>query len=346
MKVTSTALTREIRFSQVIGRSDRCGLDRRAAAESGSALIAVFWLIAVLSSLVVATALIVNADIEVVVTEKNAFRASQLAEMGIAIAANPNVEEWDPILRQSFFEGEEGFEARIRSEAGWLNINTMLQGDPEGSDGAQILQDLFQYWGMDLIDEAQFVINALKDWVDEDDIPVGLSEDSGGAEEEWYLEQGFENYPFNRAFYDLDEMALVRGMDIVEAYEPRWREYFTVYSEGRVDINEASADLIAAMAQLDGPDDVDELIRTRNGEDEIPDTEDDYQFTSVEEALSNVTAATDIGSIASRFSTEGSTVRIESTGFVGDYRKRLVLVIRNREAQPTILAREEAPIDP
>ncbi|MEM0926306.1 MAG: hypothetical protein AAGJ83_09750 [Planctomycetota bacterium] len=39
-------------------------------------------------------------------------------------------------------------------------------------------------------------------------------------------------------------------------------------------------------------------------------------------------------------------LEIESTGFVGDYRKRLVLVIRNREAQPTILAREEAPIDP
>ncbi|MEM9478505.1 MAG: hypothetical protein AAGA58_02460 [Verrucomicrobiota bacterium] len=299
-----------------------------------------------LSSLVVATALVVNADIEVVVTEKNAFRAMQLAEMGIAIAANPNVEEWDPILRQSFFEGEEGFEARIRSEAGWLNINTMLQGDPEGSDGAVILQDLFQYWGMDLIDEAQFVINALKDWVDDDDIPVGLSEDSGGAEEEWYLEQGLENYPFNRPFYDLDEMALVRGMDIVEAYQPRWREYFTVYSEGRVDINEASADLIAALAQLDGPDEVDELILTRIGADEIPDTEDDYQFPSVEEALSLLNTATDIGSVASRFTTEGSTVRIESTGFVGDYRKRLVLVIRNREAQPTILAREEAPIDP
>jgi general secretion pathway protein K len=100
-------------------------------AQNGSALIAVFWFVAILSLAVFSTIWVVDADIKSVHQQSLSFRALQLAEMGVAIGANPAVEEYDPILNQ-FVEGEsgleEGFSVRIRSEAGLMNINRMLTG--------------------------------------------------------------------------------------------------------------------------------------------------------------------------------------------------------------------------
>ena len=57
------------------------------------------------------------------------------------------------------------------------------------------------------------------------------------------------NQPFNRPFYDIKEVRLVRGMDMVEAVRPDWQQWFTVWSGGALDLNEASAELIAAAAE-------------------------------------------------------------------------------------------------
>ena len=48
--------------------------------------------------------------------------------------------------------------------------------------------------------------------------------------------------------------------------------------------------------------------------------------------------------IAARFSGNSQTVRIESTGIVGEFRKKVILVVRNRSNRPTILMREEVPV--
>ena len=45
-----------------------------------------------------------------------------------------------------------------------------------------------------------------------------------------------------------------------------------------------------------------------------------------------------------RLTNADQTTRIESTATVGDFRKRIVLVLRQRTAQPQILVREEVPI--
>jgi len=53
-----------------------------------------------------------------------------------------------------------------------------------------------------------------------------------GAEKKYYEGEGRINQPFNRPFYNIDEMALVRGMDLVEAVRPDWRNWFTIWSAG------------------------------------------------------------------------------------------------------------------
>ena len=308
--------------------------------QRGSALIAVFWLMAILSLAVFSTIYVVNSDVAVVVSQRKAFRAMQLAEMGVAIASNPAVEEFDPLLHQTFESGE-GFDARIRSESGWLNINRLVM---DGGD-TLLLEELFQRWGMEK-EEAILVVRALQDWVDADEINRfdGFND---GAEKEWYEENGFENYPFDRPFYDLEEVILVRGMDVVASYQPNWRKYFTIWSEGQLDINEADPELIAAAAGTD-VDSVWDVVRLRDGDDELADTEDDTPFQSVDEALALIEGdgmAEDPALIRNRFTTRSNTVRIESVGRVGDYERRLVVIVRNRESRPTILSIEESPVE-
>ncbi len=310
-------------------------------------LIAVFWLIAALSLALFSTLFIVHADMEVVAAERASFRAMQLAETGVAVAANGVIEEFDPILTQNpvtdpglleyfDFDDNEGFLVKIRSEAGWLNVNhALLRGDRD------LIERLFNTWGLEL-SEAQEVVSALVDWVDADDITTAAPD---GAEADWYEDNGFGdgNYPFNRAFYDVEEMKFVRGMDLVAAYKPDWRRYFTVRSEGPLDVNEAPAALIAVAAETE-IEWVEDFIFQRDGEDGIKDTEDDLPFGSVEEVLTQIQSPPDRrGIVSARFTTRGGTVRIESTGIYGDYRRKLMVVVRNRNSRPVLLSREEVP---
>ena len=136
------------------------------------------------------------------------------------------------------------------------------------------MADVFQSWGIEL-SEAQEIVNCLLDWVDADDVTSAAPD---GAEAEWYeANVGSLNYPFNRAFYDVEEMQFVKGMDVVAAYKPNWRDYFTVRSQGPLDINDADANLIVVAAGLEEmteiggsefSENVDEIEDFLNGDNE------------------------------------------------------------------------------
>jgi len=311
-------------------------------AQNGSALIAVFWFMAILSLAVFSTVWVVEADIQTVHQQGQSFRAMQLAEMGIAIAANPSIEEYDPILHREWENEQtglpEGFSVRLRSEGGWININRVLTGTDR-----EFLEGIFQEWGMEMTD-AQDVVSALIDWTDADEVNSFPGFDDG-AEKSYYEEElGIDNYPFDRPFFDIEEVALVRGMDLVAAYKPNWRDYFTVFSEGGIDINEASAEIIALAAEAE-MEYVEDLIIQRAGPDEIEDTEDDEPIQDVGGALAQIQSPADrVDIISQRFSGNSQTMRIESTGIVGSFRSKVVLVVRNRGNRPTILMREEVPV--
>lgn len=295
---------------------------------SGSALIAVLWLIMLLSFITVAAIRVVGFDLDVAAANIHGFRAKQLAEMGIAVGANPAVERIDPILKQ--WDGDEGFEVTLTSEGGKFNINAILMRDDKN-----LLKSMFIDWGMD-IDQAAEVADALGDWIDPND-----EESLNGAEVAYYEEIGRINQPFNRPFYDLDEMRLVRGMDLVEALRPDWRDWFTIWSAGGLDINEATDEMIAVAAEvtLEEAMLIPEAVR---GPDEIRDTEDDAPFQSQQEALALIGVDGSLRpDILQRFSANETTTRIESTGIAPGAKRRITLVVRNRTGQPAILQRTE-----
>jgi type II secretory pathway component PulK len=295
-----------------------------------AALLAVIWLIAILAIATMSALRVISFDVEVASAKIHGSRARHLAEMGIAVGANPAVMRSDPLLQQFDGEAGEGFDVRLVSEGGRFNLNAILLKEDES-----LLLSIFTYWGLEL-DEAQEIIDALGDWVDADD-ETRLN----GAEIDYYEGLGRINQPFNRPFYDIDEARLVRGMDLVESLRPDWRNWFTIWSSGALDLNEASAELIAAAAEI-SPEEaliIPELVR---GMDGIRDTEDDEPFEDSASALDllgvNAEARPDL---AQRFTVDDAVTRIESTGMAEGAKRKITVIVRNRTGRPALLERTE-----
>jgi len=300
------------------------------AQKRGVALIAVLWLIAILAMACIAALRVISFDMDLASAKVHGSRARQIAEMGIAVGSNPVVERDDPILRQ-FDEGNgEGFEVKLIPEGARFNINAIILREDKS-----LLRTMFIDWGLDL-DTAQAIADALADWVDADD-EVSLN----GAEVGYYKSIGSINQPFNRPFYDLDEMRLVRGMNLVEAIRPDWRNWFTIWSGGQLDINEATAELIAAAAEVD-PEQATIIPETVRGPDGIRGNEDDVPFENAAQALALVGVSAEARpDIAARFMVNDTTIRIESTGYAAGAKRRINVIVRNRTGQPALLERTE-----
>ena len=296
----------------------------------GAALMAVLWLIAILSMACMATLRVISFDMELASAKVHGSRARQVAEMGIAVGANPVVKRSDPLLHFNNGETGESYEVRITSEGGRFNINALiLQGDKA------LLKSMFIDWGLEL-EDAQEISDALTDWIDADD-----DEQLNGAEKKYYEAEGRINQPFNRPFYDVDEVSLVRGMDLVEAVRPDWRNWFTIWSSGPLDLNEASAELIAAAAEI-SVEEADVIPETVRGTDGVRDTLDDVPYQNAAAALDLLGIdANGRPDIAKRFTVNDTTTRIESIGFAEGAKRKITAIIRNRTGKPALLERTE-----
>lgn len=287
----------------------------------GSALIAVFWMIAVLGLVVYAGAKALETDARYARQMRGRTYAKRLAQMGLEIGRHPGLPEHDPLLRYTSPEGGT-YEVKIVAEEARLNINVLLQNDDR-----IFLPRLFAHWGMKP-EAAAALRDALKDWVDADD-RTGLN----GAEQRDYEKAGLEGMPFNRAFKEVDEMLLVRGMAAVNVARPDWREWFTVHGDGRVDVNDARADLIALLANVP-IERVQPLLALRAGRDGARGTKDDVKLGSVPQVaqLLGVYQPQTVQQLTQWIQFSGPIRRIESIGQFGDIRRRLVLITQNQQA--------------
>jgi len=306
------------------------GSANRVSIRRGAALMAVLWLIAILGIACMAALRVISFDVDIATARIHGSRARQVAEMGIAIGCNPVVKRTDPLLKMSDEETGESFEVRVVSEGGRFNINSILFQEDKN-----LLREIFISWGLEL-EEAQAVADALGDWIDPDD-EIALN----GAEVETYENLGRINQPFNRPFYDLSEMRLVLGMDLVEAVRPDWRDWFTIWSAGALDLNEASAELIAAAAEVT-VEQAELIPETVRGSDGMRDTEDDAPFQSAEAALDLIGLSGDARpDLFRRFTVNDATTRIESLGIAEGAKRKITLIVRNRTGRPALVERTE-----
>lgn len=287
----------------------------------GSALIAVFWMIAVLGLVIYAGAKALEADSAYARQMRGRTYAKRMAHMGLEIGRHPGLPLHDPLLRYTSPEGG-SYEVKIVAEEARLNINVLMQ-----MDDRVLLPRLFAAWGLEP-DFAAGLRDALKDWVDADS-HISLN----GAEAREYEKAGLEGMPFNRPFQSVEEMRLVRGMAALDTLRPDWREWFTVYGDGRVDVNDARPELIALLANVPvervGP-----LLTMRAGLDGMQGTEDDVKLASVPQVaqLLGVFQPLIVEQLTQWIQFNGPIRRIESSGQFGDIRRRWVLITQNHKA--------------
>lgn len=296
----------------------------------GAALMAVLWLIAILGMACMAALRVISFDMEIASAKVHGSRARHIAEMGIAVGSNYQVKRTDPLLHRADESTGESYDVKIESEGGRFNINAIiLQNDKP------LLREIFMKWGLEL-DDAQALVDAFGDWVDADD-NVALK----GAEKEYYDGEGRINQPFNRPFYDVSEMRLVRGMEQIEALYPDWRNWFTIWSGGGLDVNEAPAELIAAAAEIDVSQ-ADIIPETVRGTDGLRDTTDDVPYQNAAAALDQLGIDTESRpDIAKRFTANDATTRIESIGAAEGAKVKITVIVANRTGRPALLERTE-----
>lgn len=287
----------------------------------GSALIAVFWMIAVLGMVMFAGAKALQADTDYTRMMRGRIFAKRYAEMGIEVARHPAIREDDPLLHFTSADSG-GYNVTLVSEEARLNINHLIQtGDKV------LLRRLFTRWGFKP-DFVAALCDALKDWVDADEL-VSLN----GAEKREYEKAGLEGMPFNRPFKEVEEMLHVRGMEMVNAERPDWREWFTVFGDGRVDINDARPELISLLADVP-MERVQPLLTFRAGKDGAQHTQDDQRLASVPQVaqMLGVFHPQVVAQLTQWIQFSGPIRRIESVGSLGPLKRKLILITQGGQA--------------
>lgn len=288
---------------------------------SGSALIAVFWMIAVLGMVMFTGAKALQADTDYTRTMRGRIFAKRYAEMGLEVARHPAIQQDDPLLHFSSND-DGGYDVTLVSEEARLNINHLLQtGDKV------LLRRLFTRWGF----KPEFtaaLCDALIDWVDADE-NVSLN----GAEKREYEKAGLDGLPFNRPFKEVEEMLYVRGMDIVNTQRPDWRDWFTVFGSGMVDVNDASAELISLLGDVP-LERVQPLLTFRAGRDGTLRTQDDQRLASVPQVaqMLGVFNRQTVEQLTQWIQFAGPIRRIESVGSLGPLQRKLILITQGGQA--------------
>ena len=283
---------------------------------SGAALLLVLWAITVISFAVLWAANVVNLELETTISDSAGLRARQIAVSGVALGVHPQVKREDTELLNRDFGAGERMEVRIRGEGARFNINQLIQQQ----DRITML-NLLTLWGL-TPDEANALIDKWKDWTDEDEFRTGF----GGAERGDYEALGIANAPANRPFRSVSEMARVLGMEQVATLKPDWADSFTIFGDGKIDVNEADAGVLQAATGI-LPEMVEGILQQRRGPDGIEPSEDDFRFEDVSQ-LAGWLAGSMLPSeqILAKLSTESSVKRIDSRGIVGE-RSRLISVV-------------------
>jgi len=212
-------------------------------------------------TLLVVTGLEMNRAVRVEATLAENFRdltqASCIAQSGVEVARaliqndNPVYdgpdESWAQfenlaLLSSGFFPAG-SFSGRIADENSRFNPNRLL--DSYGNVNLKKREQLDRL--LSLLGHPADWVEALLDWMDPDDQPR-----PGGAEREFYLSKKKPHPAKNGPLDSLEELLLIKGVDPFLLYGGEGKEglkdYLTVHSDGRININTASPAMIMSLS--------------------------------------------------------------------------------------------------
>ena len=282
----------------------------------GSALILVLWCLLLLGMAVFSVIEMVELSVEHTSNDERALDARGLALSGLAIGLNPQILKDDPLLFQKPVADQQ-YKVTLESAGARLNLNYVLL-----SKHRDILENLFTQWGLG-VDQADHVADCMYDWITPGDL-----RSLDGAKADDYAKADLPQRPTYKPFESMEEVDQVIGIDLLDKIKPNWKDSFTLWSQGELDIKEAPADLIAAVFSLD-PKRVELFVKNRNGRDGIPGTTDDVPIPDIK-TLQSQLGLTDaaIKAVGNQVAFGSSLRRVVSVGQSGSTQVVISVVTR------------------
>jgi general secretion pathway protein K len=246
--------------------------------------------------------------------------ASSLAFAGATMGRNPDFPADGLAERQKFPDGG-NLEVIVVSENSKFHINRMLE-----SNDRDTLRALFRIWGLNDV-EADTVLDCLFDYVE-----PGTTRRLNGAKAEQYRRAG-RPAPPGRPFRSIEEMASVLNFDLVARRKENWREYFTVYGNGTLDLTTAPADLIKALCRV-GDSSAKGILNARAKEGPgLPDLDSARSVMGLTEKEFNA--------LDGRLAIGGSVRRVRSEGRIAQARRTIEAIYQLEGGEAKILEWKE-----
>jgi type II secretory pathway component PulK len=295
-------------------------MKKRSLHHRGSALLLVLWALLLMTAATFGWLAWVQGHIAAHGEESRAMEARFMAHSGATIALHPQVSLLTPLPPEELAPGA-GYEVRILSEGGRLNINWLMRG--EEPTKIQIFKRWLERRGLDLHQRDVFV-DCLLDYIDADNIKR-----LNGAEDEG------DYHPANRELRSVEELARVKGTSPLTS-QSGWQDDLTIYSQGPIDLISASEEVLELLPGLSDAQ-IQVFLKIRRGPDGVDGTADDHVFKSLEEVQTALGLnAAQFAALAPLVSLNDPTMHIRSIGHSGPTVRELNVVARKGNAQPQI----------
>jgi general secretion pathway protein K len=328
------------------------GLIRRS--DCGSAMLLVLFAILLLTGLITATVAFVRLDVDEYAALNKQFRARLLAESGLAFGTNPAVQSQDTALLEQRAPDGGRFRVVISSESTKLNINFILANNLD-----DLLKTLFGRWGV-ASKVADTAVDGLHKYLDnqQNAQPVAVTTQPAattvqpmatptpsGANGQPTPSAGqsgtLQTQVLTAQFASVAEMSLVPEFAPIMEAQPDWKNFFTIWGDGKLDVNLADADTIALVTGVSAAT-ADQFVKYRFGPDGKPFTTDDRTYNTIDEVRAALGLSPEQFQLVQNYLTLESEIdRIESTGIIAGYEKKIAVVINRNQIPVTYLSWEE-----
>ena len=229
-----------------------------------------------------------------------------------------------------FDEGH--FNLNIEDESGKIQINKLVDDNKYNNNIKELLMRFLILPEFNLSEQqAGDIVDALKNWIDEDDTITGF-----GAEDMYY--KGLkESYPCKSGPLDcVDELLMIKGINRKLYYgaeeTPGIAEYLTIYTteDGKININTAPLLILRALSEHISEDEVSDIDEYRRDEE--------HDLSSHNWCNDKVLSGSSIQIDSNLISTKSNCFKITSTGCLNEMSKKVAGVIKRDDKKIEILS--------
>ncbi len=242
-------------------------------------------------------------------------------------------EPWAKAQAVAFYSGSLFEEGRcdlvISDLCGRININRLLDSTGRHDPKQRAVLERLLHHKVFSIDNQSVsdLLDALTDWLDEDDQVAGF-----GAENSYYLSLGEPYQCKNGPMDSLEELLLVRGMTKELYYgtseRPALASFLTIYGDGRININTAPQEVLYALSDQMDIEAAERMARYRAGEGN--DLGEITWYKNVP-GMSHVVLDTAVIKLSS------DSFEVTSAGIMDKFKKTLTASVRRIQTQPPII---------